>query len=98
MTRIESVEAKATEILNKTEADFQHCFQQWKSLMERCRDRQRECILPSFTTFPGKASAGEDLLLPQQQQLLPMAKESRSPLTAALVHWPVHLERETPTI
>ncbi|KAJ8962825.1 hypothetical protein NQ318_001225 [Aromia moschata] len=45
-TRIESVEAvktKATEVLNQlTEADFQHCFQQWKSRMERCRDRQRQ--------------------------------------------------------
>ncbi|KAJ8957718.1 hypothetical protein NQ318_017615 [Aromia moschata] len=26
------------------EADFQHCFQQWKSRMERCRDRQGEYI------------------------------------------------------
>ncbi|KAJ8944952.1 hypothetical protein NQ318_013100 [Aromia moschata] len=38
-TRFESVEAvkaKATEVLNQlTEADFQHCFQQWKSRMER---------------------------------------------------------------
>ncbi|KAJ8951213.1 hypothetical protein NQ318_010240 [Aromia moschata] len=46
MTRFESVEAvkaKATEVLNQlTEADFQHCFQQWKSRMERCRDRQGE--------------------------------------------------------
>lgn len=48
--------------------------------------------------FPGKISGGEDLLLPQQQQLLPMAKESRSPLTAAPVLQRVHLERETPTI
>ncbi|KAJ8946232.1 hypothetical protein NQ318_013043 [Aromia moschata] len=35
-TRFESVEAvkaKATEVLNQlTEADFQHCSQQWKSL------------------------------------------------------------------
>ncbi|KAJ8945970.1 hypothetical protein NQ318_016798 [Aromia moschata] len=42
-TRFESVEAvkaKATEVLNQlTEAGFQHCFQQWKSRMERCRDR-----------------------------------------------------------
>ncbi|KAJ8953586.1 hypothetical protein NQ318_003008 [Aromia moschata] len=47
-TRFESVEAvkaKATEVLNQlTEADFQRCFQQWKSRMERCRDRQGECI------------------------------------------------------
>ncbi|KAJ8932394.1 hypothetical protein NQ318_016031 [Aromia moschata] len=35
------VKAKATEVLNQlTEADFQHCSQQWKSRMERCRDRQ----------------------------------------------------------
>ncbi|KAJ8957026.1 hypothetical protein NQ318_012201 [Aromia moschata] len=47
-TRFESVEAdkaKATEILNQLiEADFQHCFQQWKSRMERSRDRLREDI------------------------------------------------------
>ncbi|KAJ8956136.1 hypothetical protein NQ318_016591 [Aromia moschata] len=47
-TKIESVEAvkaKATKVLNHlTEADFQHCFQQWKSRMERCRDRQGEYI------------------------------------------------------
>ncbi|KAJ8958893.1 hypothetical protein NQ318_019661 [Aromia moschata] len=47
-TRFESVEAvktKATEVLNQlTEADVQHCFQQWKSRMERCRDRQGEYI------------------------------------------------------
>ncbi|KAJ8959332.1 hypothetical protein NQ318_022018 [Aromia moschata] len=47
-TRFESVEAvkaKATEVLDQlTEADFQRCFQQWKSRMERCRDRQGEYI------------------------------------------------------
>ncbi|KAJ8956940.1 hypothetical protein NQ318_014359 [Aromia moschata] len=47
-TRFESVEAvkaKATKVLNQlTEADFQHCSQQWKSRMERCRDRQVEYI------------------------------------------------------
>ncbi|KAJ8962733.1 hypothetical protein NQ318_001131 [Aromia moschata] len=47
-TRFESVEAvkaKATEVLNQlTEADFQHCFEQWKSRMERCRDCQGEYI------------------------------------------------------
>ncbi|KAJ8954346.1 hypothetical protein NQ318_011017 [Aromia moschata] len=33
---VEAVKAKATEVLNQlTEADFQHCFQQWKSRMER---------------------------------------------------------------
>ncbi|KAJ8960247.1 hypothetical protein NQ318_003972 [Aromia moschata] len=40
-TRFESVKAvkaKATEVLNQLrDADFQHCFQQWKSRMERCR-------------------------------------------------------------
>ncbi|KAJ8944513.1 hypothetical protein NQ318_011771, partial [Aromia moschata] len=45
-TRFESVEAvkaRAAEVLNQlTYADFQHCFQQWKSRMERCRDRQGE--------------------------------------------------------
>ncbi|MBZ5798368.1 hypothetical protein K8353_51030, partial [Burkholderia contaminans] len=38
-TRFESVEAvkaKVTMVLNQlTEAEFQHCFQQWKSRMER---------------------------------------------------------------
>ncbi|KAJ8955976.1 hypothetical protein NQ318_006247 [Aromia moschata] len=47
-TRFESVEAvkaKATEVLNQLiEADFQHCFRQWKSRMEPCRDRQAEYI------------------------------------------------------
>ncbi|KAJ8949579.1 hypothetical protein NQ318_016210 [Aromia moschata] len=32
-------------VLNQlTEANFQHCFQQWKSRMEWCRDRQGEYI------------------------------------------------------
>ncbi|KAJ8945765.1 hypothetical protein NQ318_022863 [Aromia moschata] len=47
-TRFESVEAvkaKATEVLNQlTEADFQYCLQQWRSRMERCRNRQGEYI------------------------------------------------------
>ncbi|KAJ8955469.1 hypothetical protein NQ318_003569 [Aromia moschata] len=47
-TRLETVEAvkgKATEVLNQlTEADFQHCSQQWKSRMEQCRDLQGEYI------------------------------------------------------
>ncbi|KAJ8954147.1 hypothetical protein NQ318_005741 [Aromia moschata] len=47
-TRFESVKAvkaKATEVQNQlTEADFQHCFQQWKSRMARCRDHQGEYI------------------------------------------------------
>jgi len=41
-TRFESVEAvraKATQLLNSlTQDDLQHCFQQWKIRMERCRD------------------------------------------------------------
>ncbi|KAJ8960222.1 hypothetical protein NQ318_003946 [Aromia moschata] len=42
---VEAVKAKATEVLNQlTEADFQHCYQQWKSHMERFRDRQGEYI------------------------------------------------------
>ncbi|KAJ8936192.1 hypothetical protein NQ318_016176 [Aromia moschata] len=41
----ESVKAKAKEVLNQLpEANFQHCFQQCKSRMERCRDRQGEYI------------------------------------------------------
>ncbi|KAJ8956868.1 hypothetical protein NQ318_014283 [Aromia moschata] len=47
-TRFESVEAvkaKMTEVLIRlTEADFQYCFQQQKSRMERCRDRRGEYI------------------------------------------------------
>lgn len=43
-TRFESVEAvqeKAARVLKElTEDDFQHCFQQWKIRMERCRDRE----------------------------------------------------------
>ncbi|KAJ8951216.1 hypothetical protein NQ318_010243 [Aromia moschata] len=40
---LDTVTLKASEVLNQlTEADFQHCFQQWKSHMERCRDRQVE--------------------------------------------------------
>ncbi|KAJ8957729.1 hypothetical protein NQ318_017627 [Aromia moschata] len=42
---VKAVKAKATEVLNQlTEADFQHCFNKWKSRMERCRDRQGEYI------------------------------------------------------
>ncbi|GFW99473.1 putative mariner transposase [Trichonephila clavipes] len=43
-TRFESVEAvkeKAAGVLKElTKDDFQHCFQQWKIRMERCRDRK----------------------------------------------------------
>jgi hypothetical protein len=42
-TRFESVDAvkaKAMDLMNKlSEDDLQHCFQQWKIRMERCRDR-----------------------------------------------------------
>lgn len=42
-TRFESVEAvkeKAARVLKElTEKDFQHCFEQWKVRMERCRDK-----------------------------------------------------------
>jgi hypothetical protein len=46
-TRFESVDAvkaKATELTNKLKEDLQHCFQQWKIRMERCRDRGGEYI------------------------------------------------------
>ena len=47
-TRFESVDAvkaKATELMNKLlEDDLQHCFQQWKICMERCRDQREEYI------------------------------------------------------
>lgn len=43
-THLESVDAvkkKATEVMmNLSEDDLQHCFQQWKIRMERCRDRE----------------------------------------------------------
>ncbi|GFV01538.1 protein GVQW3 [Trichonephila clavipes] len=43
-TRFESVEAvkeNAAGVLKElTKDDFQHCFQQWKIRMERCRDRE----------------------------------------------------------
>ena len=47
-TRFESVDAviaKATQLLNSlTQDDLQHCFQQWKIHMERCRDRGGDYI------------------------------------------------------
>ena len=47
-TRFESVDAvkaKATKLLNSlTQDDLQHCFQQWKIRMERCRDRGGDYI------------------------------------------------------
>jgi hypothetical protein len=47
-TRFESVgavKAKATQLLNSvTQDDLQHCFQQWKNRMERCRDREGDYI------------------------------------------------------
>ena len=47
-TRFESVDAvkaKATQLLNSlTQDDLQHCFQQWKFRMERCRDRGGDYI------------------------------------------------------
>jgi hypothetical protein len=37
---VDSVKAKATELMNKlSEDDLQHCFQQWKIRREWCRDR-----------------------------------------------------------
>ena len=47
-TRFESVDAvkaKATQFLNSLrQNDLQHCFQQWKIRMERCRDRGGDYI------------------------------------------------------
>ncbi|PNF30316.1 hypothetical protein B7P43_G15022 [Cryptotermes secundus] len=47
-TRFESVDAvkaKATQLLKSiTQDDLQHCFQQWKIRMERCRDRGGDYI------------------------------------------------------
>ena len=37
---VEAVKEKAARVLKKlTEEDFQHCVEQWKIRMERCRDR-----------------------------------------------------------
>jgi len=37
---VDAVKAKATQLLNSLSQDgLQHCFQQWKIRMERCRDR-----------------------------------------------------------
>ena len=42
---VDAVKAKATELMNKlSEDDPQHCFQQWKIHMERCRYRGGEYI------------------------------------------------------
>ena len=42
---LDVVKAKAAELMNKlSEDDLQHCFQQWKIRMERCRDRGGEYI------------------------------------------------------
>ena len=42
---VDAVKAKATELMNKlSEDDVQHCFQQWKIRMERCRDQGGEYI------------------------------------------------------
>jgi len=47
-TRFESVDAvkaKAMELMNKLSGDdLQHCFQQWKIRIERCRERGGEYI------------------------------------------------------
>ena len=47
-TRFESVgavKANATQLLNSlSQDDLQHCFQQWKIRMERCRDRGGDYI------------------------------------------------------
>ncbi|KAJ8951164.1 hypothetical protein NQ318_021608 [Aromia moschata] len=54
-TRFESVEvvkAKATEVLNQlTEADFQHCFQQWKSHMERLMEWSEDKALQLINAY-----------------------------------------------
>ena len=42
---VDAVKAKATELMNKpSEDDLQHCFQQWKICIERCRDQGGEYI------------------------------------------------------
>ncbi|PNF25994.1 hypothetical protein B7P43_G06385, partial [Cryptotermes secundus] len=42
---VDAVKAKATQLLKSiTQDDLQHCFQQWKIRMERCRDRGGDYI------------------------------------------------------
>ena len=42
---MDAVKAKAVQFLNSlTQDDLQHCFQQWKIRMERCRDRGGDYI------------------------------------------------------
>jgi hypothetical protein len=42
---VDAVKAKAMQLLNSiTQDDLQHCFQQWKIRMERCRDRGGDYI------------------------------------------------------
>jgi len=42
---VDAVKAKAVQFLNSlTQDDLQHCFQQWKIRMERCRDRGGDYI------------------------------------------------------
>ena len=49
---VDAVKAKATELVNKlSEDNLQHCFQQWKIRMERCRDRGGEYIESDNISF-----------------------------------------------
>ena len=42
---VDAVKAKTTELMNKLpEDDLQHCFQQWKIRMEKCKDHGGEYI------------------------------------------------------
>jgi hypothetical protein len=42
---VDAVKAKPTQLLKSiTQDDLQHCFQQWKIRMERCRDRGGDYI------------------------------------------------------
>ncbi|KAJ8948232.1 hypothetical protein NQ318_013218 [Aromia moschata] len=60
---VEAVTAKATEVLNQlTEADFQHCFQQWKSLTAAAslsKARPPEPIKPRFFRETAAASLSQ---------------------------------------
>ncbi|KAJ8963318.1 hypothetical protein NQ318_018787 [Aromia moschata] len=99
-TRLESVEAvkaKAKEVLNQlTEADFQHRFQQWKSGMERCRDRQGEHIEDEkvITVIGKKAQSLMDLRILEDQvavseklgnQLQPWMSQSITETSSAIL-------------
>ncbi|KAJ8958180.1 hypothetical protein NQ318_006120 [Aromia moschata] len=86
-TRFESVKAvkaKATEVLNQlTEADFQHCFQQWKRRMERYKPSLNLDDLPPQLLLPmllrKKIKRDSSLVVTKIKQVTPSS--DRSPVS-----------------